>query len=228
MEIEKIVSTVQERLGKTDVSAQTIQKAVEFRNSVAPLGEGVEPDDAYFTGIVNLAKDFQGNINFLLAGKAEEWKKNFKFDAETIKNMNDGQLAEIKKLIEGAKTPSPESEEVKNLKAQIDALTSRLDSSDKTKQQAELLAKVKNAMKGQKATDEYVLEQTLKGVELDVTKTVEDLTKEYLAKYDAEYLRCRGGGAPPRLSGGGGASSETELDKAFKKKAQKEGWGRKN
>ena len=42
MEIEKIVSTVQEKVGNTDFSAQTIQKYVELN----PVAEGQEPDEA--------------------------------------------------------------------------------------------------------------------------------------------------------------------------------------
>ena len=230
MEIEKIVSTVQERLGKTDVSAQTIQKAVEFRNTVAPLADGVEPDDAYFTGIVNLARDFQGNINHLLAGKADEWKKNFKLDTDTIRNMNAEQLAEVKRLIEGIKPEEKpvESDEVKALKEQIKQLTERLDDGDKAKRHAELLQRVKAAMREQKADDEYVLENTLRDAALDADKSIDELVVEQLARYDAEYLRCRGAGAPPRLSDGGGSGDrESWLDKKFKQKAAKEGWGKK-
>ena len=83
-------------------------------------------------------------------------------------------------------------------------------------------------MKEQKASDDYVLEKTLDGADIDVKKSVEDLTKEFLAKYDAEYLRCRGNGAPPRLGGGGGGGDQkSALDRRFEKKAQKEGWGKK-
>ena len=107
-------------------------------------------------------------------------------------------------------------------------MTERLDGSDSAKKQAELLVAVKAAMKEQKASDDYVLEKTLEGAVFDVNKSVEDLTKEYLTKYDAEYTKCRGGGTPPRQSsGGGGGSGQTWLDQQFAKKAAKEGWGRK-
>jgi hypothetical protein len=78
-------------------------------------------------------------------------------------------------------------------------------------------------MKAQMATDDYVLEATLRGVEVDLTKSIEDLTKEYLAKYDAEYLKCRGGGTPPRQSTGGGGQGAIWLDQQFAKKWAKEG-----
>ena len=56
MEIEKIVSTVQEKVGNTDFSAQTIQKVVELY----PVAEGQEPDEAYFSKVADFVKGMQG------------------------------------------------------------------------------------------------------------------------------------------------------------------------
>ena len=224
MEIEKIVSTVQEKLGNTDFSAQTIQKYVELN----PVAEGQEPDEAYFSKAKDFLSSMQGQFNHDFSTKFAEAKKNL-LTEDTFKNLSTEQLAEVKKLIEGVKPIEKpiESPEVAALKEQIKQLTERLDNGDKSKQQAELLQKVRTAMKEQKATDEYVLDNTLKGVELDTTKSVEDLTKEYLAKYDAEYTKCRGGGVPPRQAVSQSGEAKTELDKKFKKKAAKEGWGKK-
>lgn len=226
MEIEKIVSTVQERVGNTDFSAQTIQKYVELN----PVSEGQEPDEAYFTKAVSFLQGMQGQYNHDFSTKFNEAKKNL-LTEDTFKNLSAEQIAEVKKLIDGLKPEPPkpqESEEVKALKEQIKQLTDRLDNGDTAKQKADLLQKVRIAMKEQKASDDYVLDKTLEGADIDVKKSVEDLTKEYLAKYDAEYLKCRGNGAPPRLGGGGGEGDESPLKKRFQKKAQKEGWGKKD
>ena len=224
MEIEKIVSTVQKKVGNTDFSAQTIQKCVEL----FPVAEGQEPDEAYFTKVTDFVKGMQGQYNHDFSTKFAEAKKNL-LTEDTFKNLSAEQIADVKKLIEGIKPieKPDESEEVKALKEQLKQLTDRLDNGDKAKQQAELLQKVRAAMKEQKASDDYVLDNTLRGVEIDTTKSVEDLTKEYLAKYDSEYLKCRGNGATPRLSSNVSSEGETELDKRFKKKAAKEGWGKK-
>ena len=228
MEIEKIVSTVQEKVGNTDFSAQTIQKYVELN----PVAEGQEPDEAYFTKAVSFLQGMQGQFNHDFSTKFAEAKKNL-LTEDTFKNLTAEQIAEVKKLIEGLKpnpNPNPqtqESEEVKQLKEQLKQLTERLDNGDTAKQKAELLAKVKAAMKEAKANDDYVLDKTLEGADVDVKKSVDELTKEYLAKYDAEYLKCRGNGATPRLSSNVSSEGETELDKRFKKKAAKEGWGQK-
>lgn len=224
MEIEKIVSTVQEKLGNTDFSAQTIQKYVELN----PVVEGQEPDEAYFTRAKDFFVGMQGQFNHDFSTKFAEAKKNL-LSEDTFKNLSAEQLAEVKKLIEGVKSVEKpiDSPEVAALKEQIKQLTDRLDNGDKAKQQAELLQKVRTAMKEQKANDDYVLDNTLKGVELDTTKSVEDLTKEYLAKYDAEYTKCRGGGVPPRQAVSQSGEAKTELDKRFERKKAKEGWGKK-
>jgi hypothetical protein len=224
MEIEKIVSTVQEKLGNTDFSAQTIQKYVELN----PVVEGQEPDEAYFTRAKDFFVGMQGQFNHDFSTKFAEAKKNL-LSADTFKNLSAEQLAEVKKLIEGVKPVEKpiDSPEVAALKEQIKQLTDRLDNGDKAKQQAELLQKVRTAMKEQKANDDYVLDNTLKGVELDTTKSVEDLTKEYLAKYDAEYTKCRGDGVPPRQAVSQSGEAKTELDKRFERKKAKEGWGKK-
>ena len=227
MEIEKIVSTVQDKVGNTDFSAQTIQKCVELY----PVAEGQEPDEAYFSKVADFVKGMQGQYNHDFSVKFSEAKKNLLTES-TFKDMSAEQLAEVKNLIESLKPdPKPEpqeSEEVKALKEQLKMITERLDSGESAKKQAEILQKVKAFMKGQKASDEYVLEKTLEGAVFDTNKSVEDLTKEYLVKYDAEYLKCRGNGAPPRMSGGGGGDTASPLDKRFEVKRQQEGgWGRK-
>ena len=230
MEIEKIVSTVAEKVGNTDFSAQTIQKYVELN----PIAEGQEPDEAYFTKAAEFFKGMQGQFNHDFSTKFKEAKKNL-LTEDTFKNLSAEQLAEVKTLIanigangskEANETNKGDSEEVKKLREQIQQLAERLDNGDKAKQKADLLQKVKNAMKEQKADDEYVLDNALRGVDVDTTKSVEDLTKEYLAKYDAEYLKCRGAGAPPRVATSGGSEDNSPLKQRFAKKAKKEGWAK--
>lgn len=225
MEIEKIVSNVQTKVGNTDFSAQTIQKACEL----FPVAEGNEPDEAYFTKVADFVKGMQGQYNHDFSVKFKEAKKNL-LTEDTFKDMSAEQIAEIKKLVEGFKPIDKPvvNNEVEALKEQIKQLTERLNDGDKAKKQADLLQQVKAAMKEQKADDEYVLDNTLRGVELDDTKSIKDLTEEYLAKYDAEYTKCRGVGALPRQGGGvNGSQAETWLDKQFAKKKAKEGWGNK-
>ena len=94
MEVEKIVSTVQEQVGNTDFSAQTIQKAIEL----FPVAEGQEPDEAYFSKVASFIKGMQGQYNHDFSTKFKEAQKNL-LTKDTIKNMSDEQIAEIKKAV---------------------------------------------------------------------------------------------------------------------------------
>lgn len=230
MEIEKIVSTLQGKVGKTDFSTQTLQKACEL----FPVADGQEPDDNYFEKVAGFVTSMQGQYNHDFSTKFKEAKKNL-LTEDTFRNMSNEQLSELKTMIENISsgvTPRAdvkhESDEVKALKEEIAKLTERLDNGDKAKRQSDLLQQVKSGMKAQKANDDYVLEKTLAGAVFDETKPLEALVEEYLSKYDSEYSRCRGAGTPPRQGTESGAGSgQTWLDKQFAKKKAREGWGNK-
>ena len=107
MEIEKIVSTVQEQIGNTDFSAQTIRKYVELN----PVADGAEPDEAYFSKAKEFFTGLQGQFNHDFSTKFAEAKKNL-LTEDTFKNLSAEQLADVKKLIEGLKpNPKPEDNE---------------------------------------------------------------------------------------------------------------------
>ena len=106
-------------------------------------------------------------------------------------------------------------------------LTEQLSKKESEQTQAQLMSKVKAEMKRQGCNDEYVLRQTLRYVEFDTKKSVSDLTKEMLAKYDSEFTDCRGKGAAPRNGGQSeGSKEKTAADGYFARKRQKEGWGK--
>lgn len=226
MEIEKIVSTLQEKVGKTDFSVQTLQKACEL----FPVAEGQEPDDAYFTKLAGFVSSMQGQYNHDFSTKFKEVKKNL-LSEDTFKSLSSSQLSEVKSILSRLVPPSEpapagDSTEVDTLKEEIAKLTARLDEGDKAKRQYELLQQVKSGMKSQKANDEYVLEKTLEGVVFDETKPLDALVQDYLTKYDAEYSRCRGAGTPPRQgTDGPGGEGQSWLDQQFAKKKAREGWG---
>lgn len=68
MELEKIVSTVLEKVGKTDVSKETVKTLI----SLKPVPEGEEPDDKYFDEVVKAVKSVQGNLNSTFSTKLKE------------------------------------------------------------------------------------------------------------------------------------------------------------
>lgn len=203
MEKETILSTLTEKLGDTQLSERTLNAYIESH----PVADGAEPDEAYFTAATTFLQSLEGQ---------------YKHDvAEGIKK---GGTPPPK----GTETPpgnETDSKELKELRDKVGKLEKALDDRDKAETQTALVKKVKSAMKQQNATDDYVLNQAFKGVTLDPAKSVDDLVKEMLTKYDAEYKACRGDGATPRQNkeGGGGGKTETRSDRYFARKKKREG-----
>jgi membrane-associated HD superfamily phosphohydrolase len=71
MELEKIISTIFEKAGKTDVSKETVTTLV----GLYPLQDGFEPDEAYFDKMVKAVKSVQGNVNNVMSTKVTEQVK---------------------------------------------------------------------------------------------------------------------------------------------------------
>ncbi len=206
MEKEKILSTLTEKLGKTDFSQQTLGIYIDLN----PVAEDAEPDDAYYEKAVSFLKGMQGQYNHDVATQVEDFKKNYNPKQKT----------------EPAPEPKP-NKEVEELRSELKALQDEVSQNKHNEAQKELLAQVKAEMKAQNAVDEYVLNKTLQGVTFDSKKSVKDLATEMLTKYDAEYKECRGNGAIPRTVNAGGGTPKNAASRFFEKKAQKEGWDKK-
>lgn len=204
MEQETILSTLTEKMGDTQLSERTLTAYIESH----PVADGAEPDEAYFTAATKFLQSLEGQ---------------YKHDvAEGIKKGGTPPPPPPPTT-----PPSPtDDKELKELRDKVASLEKDRTDRMKAETQAALVKKVKAAMKEQNATDDYVLTQTLKGVTLDPAKSVEDLTKEMLVKYDAEFKACRGNGATPRQNkeGGSGGKTETRSDRFFARKKKKEGW----
>lgn len=71
MELEKIISAIFEKAGKTDVSKETVTTLV----GLYPLQDGFEPDEAYFDKMVEAVKSVQGNVNNVMSTKVTEQVK---------------------------------------------------------------------------------------------------------------------------------------------------------
>lgn len=71
MELEKIISTIFEKAGKTDVSKETVTTLV----GLYPLQDDFEPDEAYFDKMVKAVKSVQGNVNNVMSTKVTEQVK---------------------------------------------------------------------------------------------------------------------------------------------------------
>lgn len=74
MEKEKILSTLTEKLGTTQLSSRTLDTYIS--NNLP--AEGVEPDDAYFKKHVTFLQSLQGQFSHDVSMQVEDFKKNYK------------------------------------------------------------------------------------------------------------------------------------------------------
>jgi hypothetical protein len=203
MEREELISKITEKVGRTNVSAQTIGGFVDS----FPLADGVEPTDEYIANVATfLGKSVSGNISLEAANAVKPLN-------EKIASLN----AEIAKLKANPLTPPEEGQlkvlldnlnELKNanedLKRRFDTLTTK-----QTEQQ--IREQVLQKMKDANADDDYVIKNTfLKHGTLDTKKDVDELTKDLLKEYDIEFTACRGKGAVPRTANKGGVTVDSE------------------
>ena len=204
MDKEQILSTLNEQLGKTSLSARTISDYVA--NNLPE--EGAEFD---FDRHVKILKSLNGNFSADVAAQVEDFKKNYKPATAQEPPKQD---------------PQP-NKEVEELRKQLADLAQRFDKKESQQTQEQLMAKVKAEMVKQGAEDEYVLKQTLRDVTLDAKKSVADLAKELMQSYDSEFTACRGKGAAPRNGGqGSGSNGKNAAADYFARKQKKEGWGK--
>lgn len=208
MEKEKILSTINERLGAEGIKTDAFQRTFNTYIDANLPAEGTEPDEAYWDKHTNFLKSLSGQFNHDVAKQVKEQTKNVPPKPEPPK-------------------PDPQpNKEIEDLRKTVADLTKRLDEKDSKATQEQLMSQVEAEMKKQGATDEYVLKQTLRGVTLDTKKSVADLAKEMLTAYDSEYTACRGKGAAPRNGNqGGGGNTKNAADAYFARKQKKEGWG---
>lgn len=207
MEREELISKISGKVGRTNVTEQTIGNFVDK----FPLAAGVEPTEEY---IANVAEYFKttvsGNISLEAANAVKPLNEQIASLKEQIAKLqgtppDPSKNAEIQQMMQTLHELKTANEELKN---QFSSITTK-----QTQQQ--LMEQVVAKMKEGDATDEYVLKNTLlKHGTLDAAKSIDELSKDLLKEYDAEFTACRGEGAAPRTANKGGVVVETEAAKS--------------
>lgn len=213
MEKEQILSTINERLESAGIKTESFQRTFSEYVDLNLPDEGVEPDDAYFEKHVKMLTSISGQFNHDIAKMVEDLKKNPNPSPKQPKTEpNDDRYSALEKKFN-------EMLEKQN------KLVEQLNEKESKATQQQILAKVKDEMKKQGATDGYVLSKTLQGVTFDTKKSIADIAKEMLNAYDSEFTACRGKGAAPRNGGQStGGAGKTLADGFFARKSKKEGW----
>lgn len=209
MEKEQLLSALKAKLGTTGLSERTLSEYVA--NILPTVTSDEQVNDTFYAAHVGILKSLDGQLNKDVADRVKvaqsEWEKNHP-NPQPNPNPNP---------TDPKNEPNKENEE---LKAMIAKLTERLDNQDKRNAEKNLLDGVKSAMKAKGATDDAVMLYTFKGVSIDTTKSVDELTESFLKDYDANYKTLRGDGASPRNGDGNPNPKEDKfLDDYFARKA---------
>lgn len=132
MELEKIVSTILEKVGNTDVSPQTVRTLI----SLKPVADGSEPDDEYFDSIANVVKSVQGNVNNVFTAKLKE-QVDAKVEAYKLKHPKQ----EPRDPVVGGS-----DDRLKKLEDELKELRAEQDKEKKERARKDLLASVKKGL----------------------------------------------------------------------------------
>ena len=202
MEKELLVSKLKEKIGSTNVSDKTISAYVEAVMPTITSDEMV--NDTFLASHASVVKVMGGQISHDASVEINKYTEQNKID-DKGQNGTEG-LDAIQSMLE----------EIKN---ENQALRERLDKKDSEALKAGLVKKVMEGMKAKGANDAYVLKKAMQGVDIDVSKSVDELVETYLPLYDNEYKEARGDGEPPRSSTSGGkAKGDDILDDYFSQK----------
>ncbi len=200
MDSEKIISSIMEKVGNTDVSQQTITMLM----GLSPLAEGVEPDDAYFSKMADAAKSVQGNINHVFSEKL----------AAQVE-------ARVKERIKDAPKPNDGSEDdtVKKLKSEMEEAIrkwgeerSEWEKEKAEKTRKETVSAVKSELEDMFSeagtqVNRYFLKSALSKLEIpEKDADVKALAKKAEEIYNADMKEANIGFDSPRNGGGGGWS----------------------
>lgn len=216
MDTEKIISTILQKAGKTDVTSKTLLPIIEIN----PLPEGQEPDDAYFDKMVGVVKTIQGNLNHTFASKlqsevdakVEEAKKKLKTQPSTDPDGN-------KKDGDGGK-PN-EDDRVAALEKKIADMEAARAAEKKQSEIESVRNSVKNGLiqKFDEAglkVNKFFLDTAMSKMEIpEENADVESLVKTVEAQYQADVKAAGIEYARPHAGGRGSAGREVSSKDEF-------------
>ena len=209
MEKELLISKIKEKIGTTKISEQTMDAYVA---SILPFIANDEMvNDAFLEGCKAFLVAARGQMTNESAEEIRRYKENHPAPTPTPTPAP-------------APTPEPKpnngNEAMEKLLKEFEDLKKSIGEDAKRRKQEQLMHDVMERMKAEGADDAYVLKNTMRGVTLDESKSVDELAKAYLANYDEEYKEARGDGGSPRSGGGGGSSdaAKKRLDDYFARK----------
>lgn len=217
MEIEKIVSTLREKVGQTSLSDKTI---TDYVNAFKPA-EGTEPDEAFFTLHSGILKSMGGNLSHDVASQVNtfktQWEKDHPTQQQQQQQQQQAENPDMKALLdriaalEGKKQePDPA---LAALSKQLEAINNRFANEQKQVAIKALMEGVSARGAELRVEDNPTWELAIEMVTPEITsETTKEKAEELVkAKYESLIKRLHPGGAKPYgESGGGNEGSEIE------------------
>lgn len=208
MELEKIISTIFEKAGKTDVSKETVTMLVKLN----PLQDGVEPDEDYFTKMVSAVKSVQGNVNNVMSTKVTE-QVNAKVSEELAKREGKSNPNNVNRQ-ESNKEDIPQW--AKELKEQFENDRKERQQERAERERKNLLGSVREGLEkrfeaGGMKLNGFFAKSALSKLEIpekdaDVSKLIDDAERLYNADLKEAGIESDA----PRSGGAGGSKSNRE------------------
>lgn len=211
MELEKIISAIFEKAGKTDVSKETVTTLVNLN----PLQEGAEPDEAYFDKMVKAVKSVQGNVNNVMSAKVTEQVKTKV--AEELAKRGGNQHEEKPKVNPNEDIP----QWAKELKEQFESDRKERQQEKAAREKKNLLDTVKKGLEkrfedGGLKMNGFFAKSALSKLEIpetdaDASKLVDDAERLYNADLKEAGIESDA----PRTGNAGGSRSNRDDEHMF-------------
>lgn len=222
MEREELLGLVNEELGETQLtlSEQTINE--ELDDSLEDFGEDEDANSKLVTKIANRLKRLDGNLHADVSKQVSDYKKQWK---EKQKNKP--------ALHQKPQGDGEESEAIKQMRAELDALKAESETRKKTEAKNAVLESVRKGLrekmeKNGMEVNGYFVKTAVGKLEIpDEGVDVDALVSKAEKVYNADMKEA--GLTPnqkPRFGSGGGKGNNAASD-FFARKAKKEGWAKK-
>jgi hypothetical protein len=197
MELEKILSQIKARVGKTDVSDQSIADYVKLH-----LPDDAEPDEAFYDKAVKLIKSFQGNMS--------------NFAATTVRKQVDAKLNELKN------SQSPEAETPKEGDSELLKRLEAIEQALANERKANAINSLRNSVKA-KAAELKVANKAIWNDVVEFVKIPDEATEDVLLDqvkktYEQKLKEYTGNGATPYGGGQRAAAQHMSTEEAMAKR----------
>jgi hypothetical protein len=197
MELEKILSQIKARVGKTDVSDQSIADYVKLH-----LPDDAEPDEAFYDKAVKLIKSFQGNMS--------------NFAATTVRKQVDAKLNELKN------SQSPEAETPKEGDSELLKRLEAIEQALANERKANAINSLRNSVKA-KAAELKVANKAIWNDVVEFVKIPDEATEDVLLDqvkktYEQKLKEYTGNGATPYGGGQRAAAQHMSTEEATAKR----------